>query len=281
MLDYLLYSIITLCLGGIGYSLLALKIISEGNEALVERLGKFNRKLPPGLHLITPLIDTIVVEDTNREKVLDIPPQNTITKDNVSLKVDAVVYWQIIDLEKTFYVVEDIHHAIENLVLTTLRSEIGRLDLEETYSARDALNKTLLRQLDEATSNWGVKITRVEVQELQPAQAIVESLEQERAAKSKKRAEITEAEGLVQSIEMISGALDRSRTRQEVLQFLLAQRYVEANEKIGTSDNSKILFMNPRDLTEAMTDLITEPSDTPVDRRISLRKNYPTDEELS
>lgn len=280
MLDYLLYSIITVSLSGIGYALLALRIVSEGNEALVERLGKFNRKLAPGLHLITPLLDTIVVEDTNREKVLDIPPQNTITKDNVSLKVDAVVYWQIIDLEKTFYVVEDIHHAIENLVLTTLRSEIGRLDLEETYSARDQLNKTLLRQLDEATSNWGVKITRVEVQELQPAHAVMESLEKERAAKSKKRAEITEAEGLVQSIEMISGALDRNRTQKDVLQFLLAQRYVEANEKIGTSDNSKILFMNPRDLTEAMSDLMTH-SDTPVDRRISLQKNYPPDEDLS
>ncbi|MDY7012882.1 MAG: stomatin-like protein [Cyanobacteriota bacterium] len=270
MLDYLLYSIISITLGGFSYCLLALRIVSEGNEALVERLGKFNRKLDPGLHLITPLLDTIVVEDTNREKVLDIPPQNTITRDNVSLKVDAVVYWQIIDLEKTFYVVEDIHHAIENLVVTILRSEIGQLDLEETYSARDRLNKTLLRQLDEATSSWGVKITRVEVQDLQPAQNVMESLELERAAKSKKRAEITEAEGLVQSIEMISGALDRSRTKQDVLQFLLAQRYVEANEKIGTSDNSKILFMNPRDLSEAMTDLMTE--DTPVDRNISLRK---------
>jgi regulator of protease activity HflC (stomatin/prohibitin superfamily) len=270
MLDYLLYSIISVTLGSIGYCLLALRMVSEGNEALVERLGKFNRKLEPGVHLITPLLDTIVVEDTNREKVLDIPPQNTITHDNVSLKVDAVVYWQIVDLEKTFYVVEDIHHAIENLVVTILRSEIGQLDLEETYSARDRLNKTLLRQLDEATSNWGVKITRVEVQELQPTQTVMESLELERAAKSKKRAEITEAEGLVQSIEMISGAIDRSRTKQDVLQFLLAQRYVEANEKIGTSDNSKILFMNPRDLNEAMSDLISD--DAPVDRHVRLKK---------
>ncbi|MDY6783881.1 MAG: stomatin-like protein [Cyanobacteriota bacterium] len=270
MLDYLLYSIISVTLGSVGYCLLALRMVSEGNEALVERLGKFNRKLDPGVHLITPLLDTIVVEDTNREKVLDIPPQNTITQDNVSLKVDAVVYWQIVDLEKTFYVVEDIHHAIENLVVTILRSEIGQLDLEDTYSARDRLNKMLLRQLDEATSNWGVKIVRVEVQELQPAQNVMESLELERAAKSKKRAEITEAEGLVQSIEMISGAIDRGRTSQEVLQFLLAQRYVEANEKIGTSDNSKILFMNPRDLNEAMTDLISD--DAPVDRNISLNK---------
>ncbi|MBD2578425.1 stomatin-like protein [Oscillatoria sp. FACHB-1406] len=263
MLDYLLYSLITVSLGGIGYCLLALRTVSEGNEALVERLGKFHRKLSPGLHLVTPLFDTIVVEDTNREKVLDVPPQNTITKDNVSLRVDAVVYWQIIDLEKTFYVVEDIQHAIENLVLTTLRSEIGRLDLEDTYAARDSLNKTLLRQLDEATSNWGVKITRVEVQELQPTPAVMESLEKERAAKSKKRAEVTEAEGLVESIEKISNALDRSSTRKQVLNFLLAQRYVEANEKIGTSTNSKILFMDPGDLNEAMVNLIGDDVDPP------------------
>ncbi|MBE9117654.1 paraslipin [Lusitaniella coriacea LEGE 07157] len=256
MLNYLLYSIITLVLGGLGYSLASMRIITEGNEALVERLGKFQRKLEPGLNFVTPFLDSIVVEETNREKVLDVPPQNTITQDNVSLKVDAVVYWQIIDLEKTFYLVEDVEEAIENLVLTTLRSEIGQLDLEDTYSSRDKINKTLLQQLDEATGNWGVKVTRVEVKELTPAQNVMESLELERAAKSKKNAEIMEMQGTQQSIEMISDAIDRNKNRKEVLSFLTLQRYVEALEKLGDSSNAKIVFMDPKALNEAVAELM-------------------------
>jgi len=244
-------------LGAVGYGLISIRVISEGNEALVERVGKFNRKLEPGLNFVIPWLESIVVEETNREKVLGIEPQTAITQDNVSLKIDAVVYWQIVDLEKTFYLVENIQEAIDNLVLTTLRSAIGRLDLEETYSSRDEINKTLLRQLDDATVNWGVKVTRVEVREIKPAQTVMESLELERAAKSKKRAEVSQAEGTVESIEMIAKAVMKDPNMQDVLQFLIAQRFVEANEQIGKSPNSKIMFMDPKALNEAMSSLMS------------------------
>lgn len=244
-------------LGAVGYGLISIRVISEGNEALVERVGKFNRKLEPGLNFVIPWLESIVVEETNREKVLGIEPQTAITKDNVSLKIDAVVYWQIVDLEKTFYLVEDIREAIENLVLTTLRSAIGRLDLEETYSSRDEINKTLLQQLDDATVNWGVKVTRVEVREIKPASTVMESLELERAAKSKKRAEVSQAEGTVESIKMIADAVMKDPNMQNVLQFLIAQRFVEANEQIGKSPNSKIMFMDPKALNEAMNSLMS------------------------
>lgn len=255
-MNYLIYSLISLILGAAGYSLISIRVISEGNEALVERVGKFNRKLEPGLNFVIPWLESVVVEETNREKVLGIEPQTAITKDNVSLKIDAVVYWQIVDLEKTFYLVEDIQEAIENLVLTTLRSAIGRLDLEETYSSRDEINKTLLQQLDDATVNWGVKVTRVEVREIKPAQTVMESLELERAAKSKKRAEVSQAEGTVESIKMIADAVTKDPNMQNVLQFLIAQRFVEANEQIGKSPNSKIMFMDPNALNEAITSLM-------------------------
>jgi len=263
-MDALFYATITLALGSIGYAFASLKIINEGNEALVERLGQYHKKLNPGLNFVVPLLDTIVVEETTREKVLGIEPQSAITKDNVSLKIDAVVYWQIIDLEKTFYVVEDIKEAIENLVVTTLRSAIGRLELEETYSSRDRINQLLLQQLDEATANWGVKVTRVEVREISPAKTVMESLEQERAAESKKRATLLETEGTVRSIEMLSTALRTQNNAHEVLNFLVTQRYVEANEKLGASANSKIVFMDPRALTEAMSDLIFDHSNPPA-----------------
>ncbi|WP_017306255.1 SPFH domain-containing protein [Spirulina subsalsa] len=255
-MDILLYSVIAAFISTVGAFLASIRIINEGNEALVERLGQYNKKLTPGLNFIVPVVDSIVVEETTREKVLGIDPQNAISKDNVSLRVDAVVYWQIIDLEKTFYVVEDITSAIENLVVTTLRSAIGRLELEETYSSRDKINQELLQQLDEATSNWGVKITRVEVREITPARTVMESLELERAAESKKRAALLETEGTVKSIEMLSKALQLQPDAQKVLQYLVAQRYVDANEKLGESPNSKIVFMDPNALNQAMTDLM-------------------------
>ncbi|MBZ8178698.1 MAG: stomatin-like protein [Oscillatoria sp. PMC 1051.18] len=247
----------------IGYAISSVKIINEGNEALVERVGKFHKKLKPGLNYIVPIIETVVVRETTRERVIDIQPQNAITKDNVSLQADAVVYWRIFDLEKAYYEVDDLQSAISNLVVTTLRSEIGQMQLEETYSSRNEINQKLLHQLDEATDSWGVKVTRVEVQEITPPKTIIESLELERAAESKKRADIAETEGKVQSIQMLSQALRVDPGSPAFLQFLIAQRYVDANEKLGNSPNSKVLFMDPKALSEALTDLIS-PEDVNV-----------------
>ncbi|MFW6295983.1 MAG: SPFH domain-containing protein [Halothece sp.] len=256
-MDSLLSIIASLGLAIFGYGIGSVKIINEGNEALVERLGQYHKKLEPGLNFITPLLDSIVVEETIREKVLGIEPQHAITKDNVSLTADAVVYWQIVDLEKTYYAVEDIQTAIENLVLTALRSAIGQMNLEDTYSSRTAINRALSHQLDEATGNWGVKVTRVEVREITPAKTVMESLELERAAESKKRAEVLETEGTVKSIAMLANALESHANSHAILKFLVAQRYVDSNQKLGSSPNSKVVFMDPKALTEAVTDLMS------------------------
>jgi regulator of protease activity HflC (stomatin/prohibitin superfamily) len=257
-----------LVLSIIGYMVGSVKIINQGNEALVERLGRYHRKLSPGLNFIVPMLDTIVWEDTTREQVLDIPPQEAITKDNIALQVDAVVYWRILELQQTYYQVEDIEKALANLVTTTVRAEIGQLKLEDTYASRSTLNQALLNQLDEATAPWGVKVIRVEVQNINLPNRVRESLELERAAESKKRAAISEAEGkkkaaieeaegTVQSIQLISKALSEQRNPQAVLQYLIAQKYVEANFRLGQSPNSKIVFMDPKALTEAMSELIS------------------------
>jgi regulator of protease activity HflC (stomatin/prohibitin superfamily) len=251
----------------IGYTVGSVKIINQGNEALVERLGRYHRKLMPGLNFIVPLLDTIVWEDTTREQVLDIDPQEAITKDNITLLVDAVMYWRILELQQTYYAVEDISKALMNLVITSLRSEIGRMELEQTYASRSQINQVLLQQLDEATATWGVKVTRIEVQNITLPETVRESLELERAAESKKRAAIleaegekqaaiSEAEGTVQSIELISNALKSQNNTHAVLQYLVAQKYVDANYRLGQSNNSKIIFMDPKALTEAMSELI-------------------------
>lgn len=253
----------------IGYTVGSVRVVKEGNTALVERLGRYRGKLSPGVNFIVPLLDSLVVEDTLREQVFDIKPRSATTRDNVNVKVDAVIYWRILDLEKTFYAIEEIDTALEELVVTTLRAEIGKMELQETFSSRETINKALLNVLDEATEPWGVKVNRVEVQEIQIPEEVEESMRREQAAQIEKRAEILkaegkktasilEAEGNVKSMQMIAQAFDGHLSRSEILKFLLAQRYVDANQKLGESDSSKVIFMNPRDLTEGLVDLINE-----------------------
>ena len=255
----------------IGYTVGSVRIVNQGNQALVERLGRYHRKLRPGMNFIVPFLDTIVWEESIRERLLDVPPQSAITRDNVSLDVDAVVYWKILDLERTYYEIEDIKGAIRELVVTTLRSEIGKMPFESTFASRDELNKALLDQLDEATEPWGVKVTRVEVQSINPPTAVLESMQQQQAAEIPRRATVSEAEGdqqasvkraqgTVQSIQLLSEALEGRSDAREILNFLIAQQYVEANQKLSESENSKVLFMDPKFLSEGLIDLMNTPT---------------------
>ncbi|MEQ9671239.1 SPFH domain-containing protein [Coleofasciculus sp. G2-EDA-02] len=268
--------IFALILIGGGYGIGSAKVINQGNQAIVERLGKYKKTLQPGPRVVWLFLERIAVEETTREQVLDTEPQQAITKDNISVEVDAVVYWKINNLYKAYYDVEDVKEAIGNLVITTLRSEIGRMDLDETYSSRSEINKHLSIHLKEAADSWGVEVTRVEVQGIKPPQTVLDSLEKERAAESEKKAAIyqaegereaaiAQAEGTVKSLEMISKALLEKPNSQEVLKYLIATRYVEANEKLSESSNSKIVFMDPKALTEAMTDLMEIP-ESPIKR---------------
>ncbi|AFY34004.1 SPFH domain-containing protein [Calothrix sp. PCC 7507] len=186
--------LISLALGGSALAT-SVRVINQGDEALVERLGSYNKKLEPGLNFITPVVDKVVYKQTIREKVLDIPPQQCITRDNVSITVDAVVYWRIVDLEKAYYKVENLQSAMVNLVLTQIRSEMGQLELDQTFTARSQINELLLRDLDIATDPWGVKVTRVELRDLIPSKAVQESMELQMSAERRKRASILTSEG--------------------------------------------------------------------------------------
>lgn len=265
----------------VGATVGSVKRVNQGNEALVERLGRYHRKLSPGLNFgIIPIIDEVVAEATTREQTLDIEPSDVITNDSVTLTIDAVIFWRIIDLYSAFYEIDNVRDALKNLVVTTLRSKIGEMDLQRTYSSREDINKALLENLDEATEPWGVKVTRVEIQDIQLPKSLRESLEGERAALSKKRAAIAEAEGkreaaiaaaegerqaaikqaeaIAESVKRIADAMPTQASPQDILRYLVMQRYVDANLQLGQSDNSKVIFMNPRDITENIDALLRD-----------------------
>lgn len=311
------FLLIFLALGG---SALAgsVKVINQGNEALVERLGSYNKKLEPGLNFIAPFVDRVVFRETIREKVLDIPPQKCITRDNVGIEVDAVVYWRIVDMEKAWYKVENLQSAMVNLVLTQIRAEMGKLELDETFTARSQINELLLYDLDVATDPWGVKVTRVELRDIIPSRAVQESMELQMSAERRKRAAILTSEGdreaainsakgkaeaqvleaeaqqkaailkaeaqqktiilqasaerqqqvlkaqaTSEALEIIAKILQTEPHTREALQFLLAQHYLEMGSQIGSSDSSKVMFIDPRSIPatlEGMRSLISDGS---------------------
>ncbi len=239
----------------LGYMIGSVRIIDQGDEALVQRLGQYKRTLKPGLNFVIPFMDTVLVE-TIREQLLDIDPQQVLTKDNVPIEIDAIIFWRILELQKAYYAVEDLEEALKQLVITNLRGEIGRLSLTEAISSTDRINSELRRPLDKAAREWGIEVIRVEVQAVTLSTALRASLEQEQIAKSEKNAALSRTEATVKSIEELARALQAQPNAQEVLRYLVARDYVNASLEIGKSDNSKIVFMDPKALNEAITDLI-------------------------
>jgi regulator of protease activity HflC (stomatin/prohibitin superfamily) len=187
--------LIILALGG-SVAAGSVRIVNQSDEALVEMLGRYNgKKLKPGLNFTLPFLERVVYKQTLRERVIDVPPQQCVTRDNVSISADAVVYWRIVDLEKAYYKVQNLQSAMVNLVLTQIRSEMGKLELDETFTARSEINELLLRELDISTDPWGVKVTRVELRDIVPSKAVQESMELQMSAERRKRASVLTSEG--------------------------------------------------------------------------------------
>ncbi|NEQ41331.1 MAG: paraslipin [Okeania sp. SIO3I5] len=278
MLQYLVALIAT---GILGYTVnSSVKVIAQGDEALVERLGKYKRTLKPGLQFVLPLVDKIAHVDTVRERFLDIPPQEVLTNDGLNLQVDAIVYWQILEMERAYYAIENVESSINEIVLTSLRSEIGRLPMQEILSSIDEINKALLKKLDEDTSSWGVKVIRVEIQNITYSETVKVGIESERVALSEQKAAIAKAEGEKQaallkakgqaeSIQLLATSLNLRPDSPEFMKFLVAQRYLETNQKLSESTNSKVLFVDPRTMSEGLSELMGE---SPEFSEIELKK---------
>ena len=177
------------------FGISCLKIVTTGNECLVERFGRFHRKLSPGYHFLPRPFERISYEATTREQVMDVPPQQCYTLDNAPIKADAVIYLRIFSLEAARYNVNDLQFAILNLCLTQLREAVGKLTLDESFSSRERINQALLKVMNEVCQTWGVEITRVEIQNLEPSSDIIAAMELQMAAERHKRAAILKSEG--------------------------------------------------------------------------------------
>ena len=225
------------------------KVTSSSRSMLVERLGKYNRQLSPGLSLVIPGLERVVSHESLKERVLDIPPQQCITRDNVSIEVDAVVYWQLLEHPRAYYAVDNLQSAMVNLVLTQIRAEMGKLDLDETFTTRSEVNDVLLKELDQATDPWGVKVTRVELRDIKPTQGVQQAMEQQMTAEREKRAAVLRSEGERES--QVNAARGRAealvldaKAKQEALlleadaqakqQLLLAQARAASAKELAT-----------------------------------------------
>ncbi|MGF1539309.1 MAG: SPFH domain-containing protein [Pleurocapsa sp.] len=323
------FTLVILALFGSGLAG-SVKIVKEKEEYLIESLGSYKKKLEPGLNFVVPFIDKVVYQNTIREKVLDIPAQTCITRDNVSITVDAVVYWRIMDMYKAYYKVENLRDAMVNMVLTQIRSEMGKLELDQTFTARTEINEILLRELDIATDPWGVKVTRVELRDIMPSKAVQDSMELQMAAERKKRAailtsegerdsavnsaqgqakarvldaeamkkaailkaeaeqqaivlkaeaqrqeQILKAEATAQAMAIVTEKLKTEPKAREALQYILAQQYLDMGKTVGSSESSKVMFMDPRSMIstiEGMRSVINGSNSDYVPLEIDLDK---------
>ncbi|MFB0980586.1 MAG: SPFH domain-containing protein [Alteromonadaceae bacterium] len=238
-------------------------IVPMKEVCIIERLGKFRAIMRPGLHFLIPFIDRVAYRHETREQVLDIPSQSCISRDNIQIEVDGLVYIQVMDGAKASYGIEDYRRACVNLAQTTMRSEIGKLKLGQTFSERDTLNETIVREIDKASDPWGIKMLRYEVRNITPSANVIHTLEKQMEAERRKRAEITLAEADKESTINLSEG-----ERQEAINISEGDKQRQINEAHGFAKEIEILTQ----ATAEGMNMIAKASMTPGgDKAIKMR----------
>lgn len=211
-------------------------VVPMREVAIIERLGKFKAVMEPGLHFLIPFVDRVAYRHEIREQVLDIPSQSCISRDNIQIDVDGLVYIKVMDGMKASYGIEDYRRASVNLAQTTMRSEIGKLNLSQTFSEREALNETIVSEIDKASDPWGIKVLRYEVRNITPSPNVIHTLEKQMEAERQKRAEITLAEAERESTINLSEG-----ERQEAINLSEGDKQRQINEAHGRAREIDIL----------------------------------------
>jgi regulator of protease activity HflC (stomatin/prohibitin superfamily) len=258
-----------------------IRIVPQGEEWVVERLGKFSAVLGPGLHVINPIFSKISYKVTTKDIILDIPEQEVITKDNAVILANAVAFIKVSNIERAVYGIENFHEAMRNMVQTNLRSIIGGMDLNHALTSRDRIKAELKAAIADEAADWGLTVKSVEIQDIKPSQNMQHAMEQQASAERERVAVVTRAEGEKQSLILNAEArLEAARKDAEAQEvaakasaesirliseavkennssatFLLGDRYIQALQKMSNSANSKIVVM-PGDVVSAVKALV-------------------------
>ncbi len=232
----------------------SVKVVPEAQAWIIEELGKYKRTLGSGLHIVIPILHRVAYKHTLKEQVIDVPPQICITSDNVQVTVDGILYLKVLDAQKASYGIENYRYATVQLAQTTMRSEIGRIMLDDTFSEREAINNAIVKSVDQASDPWGIKVERYEIRDIEPAPSIIEAMEQQVEAERQKRAEILLSEG-----DKLS-RINRSKgDREEAINLSKGQKQKVINEAEGRAQSMAILANATADGLKMIGEAIQKP----------------------